>query len=330
MSDALVVRLLQKYMPRGRPASGEFIAPCPFHKGGRERRPSFGLNLQTGLSFCHTCHQGWSFRTLLFDLGLGPRRVDHEMAKVPPEFSSPARRRCTFKGELEFTAGDVLPETLLAPYRKRCPSRLLRAGFDRDTLRHFEVGYDRGEERVIYPVRNHRGSLINIIGRVHEHRRGEGQPKHFPLMREIRGFLDDRQWKPGPKRYLWNLHRIYPTAFHHGIDQVIVVEGFKQLMWVWQAGYKNVVALLGSHVSRAQRSLLHMLGCDLLLFLDNDPAGREGTLEIAKRMIGIQMVRVCEYPVDERQQPDGLDEEQIRDCIENPVDLRTWRKACGV
>jgi hypothetical protein len=31
---------------------------CPFHKGGQEKRPSFYLNLSTGMAFCHTCRRG--------------------------------------------------------------------------------------------------------------------------------------------------------------------------------------------------------------------------------------------------------------------------------
>jgi DNA primase len=330
MSDRALLAILAKHLPRGRPGAGEYASPCPFHKGGRERRPSFSVNLETGLSFCQTCHQGWNFRTLLQDLGLNQRQVDIEMAKLPSGFSTPTKRKCLFKGELAFSLDDVLPEIILAPYRKRCPSSLLRAGFEKATLKHFEVGYDRTGERVIYPVRNHRGSLINVVGRVSERRRGDGDPKHFPLVREIREFLDRRDWKPGRKRYLWNMHRVYPVAYHEDLDQVIVVEGYKQLMWVWQCGYKNVVSLLGSYMTRPQRTLLRRLGCDVVLFLDNDKAGWDGTLEAAMALRGgSHDVKVCEYP-EGAKQPDGMDEEQVQACIENPLDTRTWRKRHGV
>lgn len=329
MSDRALLEVLGRHLPRGRPGAGEYAAPCPFHKGGRERRPSFNVNLETGLAFCQACHQGWNFRTLLHDLGLGDRQVDIEMAKLPPGFSAPTKRKRLFRGELLFTTDEVLPEAILSPYRHRCPGRLLRAGFDKETLRHFEVGYDREGERVIYPVRNHRGSLVNVVGRVSERRRGDGDPKHFPLIPEIRDFLDRRDWRPGRKRYLWNMHRVYPVAYHEGIDQVVVVEGYKQLMWVWQSGYKDVVSLLGSRMTRPQKTLLSRLGCDVLLFLDADDAGRKGTLEAAKALRGQQRVMVCEYPDDVRQ-PDGLDEDEVLESIDNPIDLRTWRRRHGV
>jgi DNA primase len=314
---------LERLLPRGRGIGEEFSSPCPFHKGGQERRPSFSVNLTNGLAFCHTCHEGWSMSTLLRELG-----VSHIEAQVITGLLPDVRivsRRGLF-GKVDAFRGTKLPEALLAAYRK-CPTKLLDQGFEMRTLRHFEVGYDSKRGRITYPIRDYTGSLIGVFGRVPDGFIGEVGAKYKPYQQEIQDAFPG--YKFGKKCTLWNFHRVYPIAWHGEADAVVVVEGFKQAMWVWQSGYKDVVALMGSYMNRLQKALLQRLGCEIVLFLDNDKAGREGTLQVGRGLRGLQRISVCGYPGGEKQ-PDDLMEKEVLNRIAEATDLRTWRKQNGL
>ena len=57
---------------------------------------------------------------------------------------------------------------------------------------------------------------------------------------------------------------------------MIIVEGFFDAAKVWQAGYRNVVALMGSSLSDVQAGLLPQHFWLGLLMLDGDSAGQAG------------------------------------------------------
>ena len=222
--------------------------------------------------------------------------------------------------------GTELPEEVLAAYRT-CPVDLLDDGFSMETLKRFEVGYDRLRGRIVYPIRNYLGTLIGLFGRVPDELVGEVGAKYKPYQKELQDAFPG--YKLGEKQFLWNYHKVFPRAWGHDVDQVVVVEGFKQLMWVYQSGYKDVVALLGSYMTKQQEALLQRLGCDLVLLLDNDKAGRRGTIQVARALRGIQKIAVCVYPRGVHQ-PDDLTTEQVKDCVNNATNIREWRRANGV
>ena len=315
MSTGLLAEALLRYLPRGRRAGEELAAPCPFHKGGQEKKPSFSVNLETGLAFCHTCHQGWSARTLLRDLGASPREIDEIAGKIPKRLKKNPLK------DPQLFSGYELPELLLIQF-DRCPVSLLEAGFEMSTLKHFEVGFDRRLDRITYPIRNHDGVLLGLYGRIPDERRDIEKAKYKPYVSELQEQFPGYSFSG--RRFLWNLHRVYPDVWFSVTDRVIVVEGFKQAMWVWQCGYKDVVALFGSHLAAAQKTLLQRLGCEYVLFLDNDPAGRQGTMKISETLRRRHATKACIYPEDAHQ-PDDLSPEEVQECIEGATSLHEWR-----
>lgn len=272
--------------------TGENLACiCPFHKGGRESRPSFYVYVGPvygtkvpGMAFCHTCNRGWSLKGLLKDLGTPLKRIDALTKDIPTvgERITPIR----YAKGLTFD-NPVLPEGLLGVYDS-CPVDLLDAGFEMSILRKYEIGFDPFLDRITFPLRDHKGNLIGISGR---------SVAKFPKYRyhlyrgdDLRKAGDDDKelaracsgYKLFKGRFLWNLHSMYTTAIMGSIPYVIVVEGFKQAMWLAQAGWDYTVALMGSHMSREQATLLMRLGAPVYIFLDNDAAGQQSAPKLVK------------------------------------------------
>src|SRR6266536_5557316 len=178
------------------------------------------------------------------------------------------------------------------PLRWHC--YLQQRGIDPQTAVWFGAGYYAGSGflrgRVAFPIHDEHGELVAYAGR----RLDDVEPRYlFPP-----GF--------GKSRVVFNLHRaIEPAIQQRGL--AIVVEGFFDCLKVHQAGYGNVVALLGTSVSERQAELLESHFRELVVMLDGDEAGRRGSRTLAARWPAAQMAWV---PAG--RQPDQLAQEEIQ------------------
>jgi len=148
--------------------------------------------------------------------------------------------------------------------------------------------------RVIIPIHNDRGSLVAYAGRAVD----ALEPKYrFPA-----GFHKAAE--------LYNLHR----ARAAGSDDLIVVEGFFDCLRIHEAGFRNVVALMGCTISGQQIRLLSDSCSSVVLLLDGDSAGRQATPVISAALLagGLRVRTLC---VPDGQQPDSMSIADLRALI---------------
>lgn len=329
-------------------ANGNYQTTCPFHKGGEEKTPSFSVNVQKGVFNCFTCHEAGDVKRLLILLGLPRRQVDAETASIQPILD---RNREAWKLEKEhflyrrdpFRADYVLPEALVGVF-EWMPMKLVNDGFDPVLLKNMEVGFDRRNNRITYPLRDVYGNLAGFSG-------GTIVPGHWPKYKVYQGGRrgPDRRWiegdfgqrfdqkHPGYRcenhDFLWNFDRVFPrllTGASEPDATVFVVEGFKACLWMKQSGFHDTVALMGSYISERQQRLLHTLGGRVCLFLDNDAPGRRATFNVAdllfKPLYG--RIDVVPYPEVDLQeslqgeydtQPDDYQSEAVSELVKQRI-----------
>mgnify|MGYP000919102167 CR=1 FL=1 len=122
--------------------------------------------------------------------------------------------------------------------------------------------------RIIFPYRGPDGSIQNFMGRLIREP-GEGEGKYQP-MGDYAGVQAQ-----GP----FNLHAVRG-------ETAIVVEGFMDALLAEARGISNVVALTNSHLIEGQGEVLRKHGVkNLILALDNDKAGLEGTESIIREAL---------------------------------------------
>lgn len=321
--------LAEGYLTRVSRGAGDNIsAICPFHvraDGRPERSPSFTMNVHTGLWQCWACHSKGNLYTFLRDLGVGRDIIQlryktlldavKDNAPPPPD---PLRPK----------ALDHIPidEGLLGLF-EWWPVEYLQKGFHEHTLRHFDIGVDSWNKRITFPLRDLLGNLVGVSGRATE----DWQTPRFKI-------YDGEYVEWGlPARYGWNkgavlyhAHNVYPHVFWHNPDSelVIVVEGFKACMWVWQCGFRNVVALMGSSMSFDHRWILERMGCSVVVWLDNDKAGRKGTFQLGYKLSTSRSVLVCEYPSthsrDSNASPDDLSIVDVHAQLGSVIPFNDW------
>lgn len=284
------------------------------------------MSTVNGVYFCHACHAKGSLRTFLNNIGLPRSVVDQKYAVLleeaknatptPPNPLKPGVFDLppisdSFLGLLDF-----LPESLLSD------------GYYASTLRVFEVGWDRWHQRITYPIRDIRGELVAVSGRAIQ----PGiRPRYKIYDREYSTWGLPQRWGWDKRYVLYNAHVVYPSLSLQRKDAIhlIVVEGFKAAMWVHQAGLTDVVALLGTYLSWEQRWILERISGTVYLFLDNNLAGLQGTIEAGMQLTSCSIdVRVIEYPQrlinEERAQPDDLTPDEIWEQYADAPSFYAW------
>jgi len=279
--------------------------------GSSEKTPSFSMSLSLGVYFCHSCGVKGNLFTFLRDMGTSRDVIEGQYRLVLDEVSKnrPPPPDPLQPGLFNHTPID---ESLLGLF-EFFPTNLLDAGFTRDTLFHFEIGYDFTHQRTTYPLRDLEGRLIGISGRAHD----GVEPRYKVYTKEYTQWGLPAVNEPDKRILLWNIDKIYPELyFAHKPDYIMLVEGFKACMWAHQAGIRNVVALLGTYLSWEQQWILERLGAPVYLFLDNNFPGRNGTVKAADKLSRRLMVRILEYPdrvlLDPRAQPDSCSPDEVR------------------
>jgi DNA primase len=132
--------------------------------------------------------------------------------------------------------------------------------------------YDRFRGRVIFPIADPRGRIVAFGGRV----LGDEKPKYLNSP-ETPLFSKGRQ--------LYNLNFAQKNA--RETSEVIVVEGYMDVIALTQAGYPNAVAPLGTALTEEQIEVLWRLAPEPTLCFDGDEAGQKAAGKVAKRVLPI-------------------------------------------
>ncbi len=134
--------------------------------------------------------------------------------------------------------------------------------------------YDRFRHRIMFPIRDEHGRMAGFGARVVE-------PDDIPK------FLNSPQTAIFDKgRLLYGLDRARKSI--RSEDQVVIVEGYLDVIALHQAGFTNVVSPMGTALTEAQLRLLKRYTRRVVLALDADAAGDKATLrglEIARQAL---------------------------------------------
>ncbi len=276
------------------------LCPLPGHKG--EKHPSFSANLQRGIFQCFGCQAKGNvldFVALMENLDPTNGEDFRKAALIAEERFVRAAAAPTEGTGRESNLPDqqtTRAQTAPAPEPKgepaaAAPQTVINApldfelkgldpkhpylagrGFAVETIAHFGLGYcARGvmQGRIAIPLHDAQGKLIGYAGRLVDHSAvTEENPKYrFPSKRARAGVVHEFR----KSAFIYNGHRVVRP-----VDNIFLVEGFPAVWWLWQAGYVNVVGLMGATCSDAQANLI----VDLLapaghvwVFPDGDAAG---------------------------------------------------------
>lgn len=286
---------------------------CPLstweHSTGKDRKPSMGISIDPKGPSLVNCF-GCGFRGTLAMLverysGHMPDAMNWSAylldlyAKEEIDPSTVVERLVPYETSENPMAETVIEESLLDPFRGLAHPYITRRGFDIDTLRAWEVGYDEEQKRVILPVRSRDGNaLVGAIGRGIQK---EARPKYL------------NYWTFEKGLYLFGEHKLqgYVTDDWTMACKIVIVEGPLDALRVWQEFTKlgrevDVVALMGAKPTWKQLRKLEQWATEIVLCLDNDAAGWEGTRILLDSLSSKVVMTAVKYPSAVGDDPDSL------------------------
>lgn len=140
---------------------------------------------------------------------------------------------------------------------------LVKKGFDnKDILKSglaTENGYDLYRNRIMFPLWDLNGKVVGFSGRIFN---GEDAPKYINS-RETEIF------KKG--ELLYNYHRARNECRRK--NEVIIMEGFMDVISAYTHGITNVVAAMGTAITSSNAHLISRMAKNIILCFDGDDAG---------------------------------------------------------
>jgi DNA primase len=134
--------------------------------------------------------------------------------------------------------------------------------------------YDRFRQRIMIPIRDARGRLAGFGARAID---PDDQPKYLNSPQTV---LFDKG------RMLYGLDKTRKGIRSN--DQAVLVEGYMDVMALYQAGFDNAVSPMGTALSESQLRILKRYSRNMIMALDPDAAGSKATLrglEVARETL---------------------------------------------
>ena len=208
--------------------------------------------------------------------------------------------------------GVVLPDDYMLRYEKR-PDKLevwRGEGISEASLEKFQVFYDAFSDRLVYPIRNPSGQIVNVGGRTL-----------------------DPDWKAKKLRkytyfFSWgSLETIYGLSENleaiKAKREIILFEGAKSVMIADGWGIHNTGAILTSHLNPAQLKLLARLGCRVVFALDKDVDVRKDfNIQKLTQYVNVEYISDKNNLLSEKDSPVDQGEEVFRRLYEQRFKYR--------
>lgn len=300
-----------------------FFGLCPFHG---EKTPSFSVTQEKQIFHCFGCGKGGNVFAFMMEMeGFSFQEAVRFLAERGG-ISLPDFGRTSSSGNgvndhvlsaynwltklynhlLKFTKEGrdgynylknrgILEETMdefqlgFAPNLENFTAEFLKKkGFDEQMLvkaglllrRDDNSVTDRFKGRVVFPIRNHIGKTIGFGGRA----LNDQQPKYL-------NSAESELFQKSKLLYNFDLAKKHIRKQ----NEVILFEGYMDVIAAYQAGIKNVVATLGTALTDVQAKLLKRYVDTVIICYDGDNAGMEASYKAANllRQAGFTDVKVA-------------------------------------
>jgi DNA primase catalytic core len=289
----------------------DFVGLCPFHK---EKTPSFHVTPSKNLFNCLGCHVGGSVIDFIMrkDGLTKSEAVAWLKENSGATFTRPAVVPAAPARILKPEDAEALLQRVVKFYvrtLRKDPAGmgyLNRRNLSGTTLEFFQVGYSNGSLLRALPksgdlIRNLKTlGVLNAKGQ--EHFRGCVTVPIFDVTGKATGIYGRRVTDAEPSHlYLPGPHRgVFNGATAKTSQSLFITEAIFDALSLWQAGFKNAIALYGAHGwTDDHAQLLKANGTtEIYLALDNDKAGEEATARLQNEILPplVKQIHVVKWP----------------------------------
>lgn len=336
---------------------GNWWGRCPFH---HEKTPSFTVNEEGQFYHCFGCGVSGDVITFMREIEsvdfMDAVKMLAERAKLPmPEMNFDTEKVIEQKkkrdnilkilresahfylnnlnsGRADAHIQYILSRKISAPVVRKfglgasldfksLPQYLLDKGYSREDI--IDSGavieseknkrlVDAQAERLIFPVINAMGDVVAFGGRVLE----KTDFAKYKNTRETMVFNKSKN--------LYNINQIKKQKKAGVLKDIIMVEGYMDTLALFQAGFENVVASMGTALTKEQARLAKRYADNVYISYDGDFAGQKGAIR------GLEILRDEQVNVRVVPLPEGLDPDDVikrrgaegyQSCLDNAMPL---------
>lgn len=310
-----------------------YMGLCPFHN---ERTPSFSVNKRKNFCYCFSCKQGGSpVNFIMKKEGISYHEALLHLAKKygievrQRELSEEERREQTER-EAMFVANEWAMLKMKDNLFNTEEGKLIglsyfftQRGITKEACDAFRLGYALDRGQALTDEAKRAGLDIEVLkktGLIGESHDGRLYDKYrgrviFPILNtagKIIGFggrtlkNDKAKYINSPESEIYKksneLYGIFQARSEIGReDKCYLVEGYFDVIGMWQSGMKNVVASSGTALTDGQINLIHRFTKNITLIYDGDKAGIKAALR------GVDMLLHHNMKVKVLILPDGDD-----------------------
>lgn len=349
-----IVDVIAEYLPLKR-AGKEYKALCPFHQ---EKTPSFKVSEQKQIYKCFGCGKGGNVISFVKDY----EKISYYEAlkKLAQRAGIKAQSTGNKKGIITqrdyiFKAYKLAVQYYkknLQNYGQQAIEYLENRNISKETITKFEIGYaldsfnglknhllnhdieekffaksglfgqsnnklyDLFRNRIMFPIHSITGNIVAFGGRILEDSQKGGKYINSPTTPIYQ-----------KKKELYGL---YLTRYEISkADFVLVAEGYMDLIRLYEGGFTNVAASLGTALTEQQINLISRYTKNFYMIYDGDNSGKKSAIKAAGLILknGFN-VKIIDMPADE--DPDSYltkhDEADLHKLIETAAKLPTFIK----
>ena len=289
----------------------EYIGLSPFKN---EKSPSFTVNDEKEFYHCFSSGEhgnifDFLMKTKSIGFGEAVRSLAAEAGMQPYRFSNFDKKkdqRFQIYKNIFKDYSNYFHQQLFNPDNKEALEYILKRGLKKNTIEEFQLGYvpwinnfyeeltkkyseeeinltglyykndktgkfiDRFNSRVTFPVNNITGDTIAFGGRI---------IRESKLAKYINS-PETEFYKKG--NMIFNLDKA--KDLRATTDEVLIVEGYMDVVSVYSSGLKNVVANSGTALTERQISLIWKFFSNPIICLDGDESGQKAALRIAEKL----------------------------------------------
>lgn len=297
-----IVSVIGEYLPleqRGK----NYFAVCPFHD---DHNPSMSISKEKQIYTCFVCGASGNVFNFVsnYEKVSFSKAVSIVASKIGIKIDSSYEEKDTISPNQKYydifnLANKYYQNNINTVYGKEAIKYLNNRKLDDDVIKNFEIGlsfddnglsklleskkylkedinliglcgikgnftYDIFRNRIMFPIHDSEGRTIGFSGRIYTN---SGENKYVNSKESI-------VFKKG--NTLYNYSRA--IKYVREKKQVIIVEGFMDVIRLYTVGIKNVVATMGTAITKEHASLIRRLSSDVVLCFDGDKAGEKATV----------------------------------------------------
>ncbi|MBS7819840.1 DNA primase [Wohlfahrtiimonas chitiniclastica] len=315
-----IVEIINQRVPLKK-MGNSFKACCPFHQ---EKSPSFMVNQSKQLYHCFGCGAKGNVVTFLMEyeklefIESIEYLAHHEGMVVPYERRSNVSPEVEKRTQTTLTAleeaNQFFQRELAKPNHQHARDYLANRDLNSEDIARFNIGfapdswnallmtlkskgasektleeagliipaqnkvnhfYDRFRDRVMFPIRNRKGQTIAFGGRII----GAGEPKYLNSP-ETPVFHKGKE--------LYGLYELRRDVRNY--NEILVVEGYMDVVMMSHFGIQNVVATLGTAMSNTQVANLFRYTHSIVFCFDGDEAGQKAAYKAMENALPVMNV----------------------------------------